>query len=77
MGYILSFGSESRGWKELGRAPTIGDLHCPMMAYIKITFPGFKMYYLRGWLNDEGEQIMDFGSHTYFFKITPIREGEN
>lgn len=40
-----------------------------MYKFISEKNPNFKVYYTRTWINDEGLQVLDVGSHSEFFLI--------
>jgi hypothetical protein len=47
-----------------------------MFAYMNkmIKDMGFKSYYTRGWVEGDGSNIIDFGSHSKFFKYKYVQE---
>lgn len=40
-----------------------------MYKFIHKKNPNFKVYYTRSWIDDEGFEVMDVGSHSEFFLI--------
>ena len=47
-----------------------------MFAYMNkmIKDMGVKIYYTRGWVEGDGSTIIDFGSHSKFFKYKYVQE---
>lgn len=37
--------------------------------YVKTIYPNFRIYYIRSWMNEQGEIVYDFGSYSEFFVL--------
>jgi hypothetical protein len=61
--YIVSFGNDRDGWKEIGRGNNWSKI---VIDYI--SSKGGTSYYSRQWL-DDGVLFIDYGSWTYYFRV--------
>lgn len=69
----VQFGNLDDGYLTIAVAPNLKMAFEAMKRYIAERFPNFTVHYFRYWTRD-GNQMIDFGSHSQFFRYVPITE---
>lgn len=65
----VMYGNVEDGFKNVATAGNEREAHAAIVNYISRNFKVKKAPYFRGWLDFDGNQMVDYGSHVNFFKI--------
>ena len=55
----------------IGEASNEEEIHQTWQTDLKNRNPNYKVYYFRSWTNNEGEKVIDCGSHCEYYIAVP------